>query len=105
MPIRPPVIGGRKKCAAWAPSAAKATPRVRGRAGQKARRQVMAEEPVCRLCLNAGRSRASQQVDHIRPLAWGGADDRGNKQALCIPCHEAKSAAERAVDAGQRRRY
>ena len=105
MPTRPPVIGGRTKKASWKPSSIKATPRTRGRAGQKDRKQVMAEEPVCRLCLKAGRTRASEQVDHIRPLAWGGSDDRTNKQALCIPCHEEKSRAERAVDAGQRRRY
>lgn len=105
MPTQPPVIGGRSKRAAWSPSAVKATTRVRGRAGVKARRQVMAEEPLCRLCLKAGKSRASAQVDHIRPLAWGGADDRGNKQALCKACHEEKSKGERALDAGQRRRY
>jgi 5-methylcytosine-specific restriction enzyme A len=55
----------------------------------------MAEEPFCRLCLLDGRHVASDEVDHIVSLANGGSDERSNKQGLCRPCHEAKSAAER----------
>lgn len=36
------------------------------------------------------------EVDHIIPLSEGGSDEDSNKQSLCIPCHRAKSAAERA---------
>lgn len=31
------------------------------------------------------------------PLSEGGSDERSNKQGLCDPCHDAKSAAERAA--------
>jgi 5-methylcytosine-specific restriction protein A len=72
--------------------------RKRGRAGQRDRAQVMAEEPLCRICLDQGRTAATQVVDHILCLAWGGTDERSNKQGLCEPCHDAKSAAERALD-------
>jgi 5-methylcytosine-specific restriction protein A len=48
--------------------------------------QVLREEPLCRLCLARGISRASVMVDHIRPLAWAGTDERTNKQGLCKPC-------------------
>jgi 5-methylcytosine-specific restriction protein A len=58
---------------------------------------VLAEEPVCRKCLEQGRTRESKVVDHIKPLSEGGSDERTNKQGLCQPCHDAKSAAERAA--------
>jgi 5-methylcytosine-specific restriction protein A len=105
MPTQPPRFGApatpRKP---WQP-----TPRLfgdqrkRGRAGQRDRAQVLAEEPTCRVCLAAGIIEASTEVDHIKPLSEGGTDVRSNKQALCKPCHRAKSAAERAEAARWRR--
>lgn len=105
MPTQPPRIGAAAKRPAWAASPDNRKLRVRGRAGQRARAAVLAEEPLCRLCLKLGRTRAAAQVDHVRPLAWGGTDERGNKQALCKPCHDEKSKGERAIDAEQRRRF
>lgn len=61
------------------------------------RAAVLAEEPLCRLCLEKGLEVASDVVDHIMPLAWGGSDERSNKQGLCDPCHDAKSKAERKL--------
>lgn len=57
------------------------------------RARVLAEEPWCRLCLAQGVQRRSRVGDHIetvraRPdlrLA------RSNIQALCWPCHNAKT--------------
>jgi len=63
---------------------------------------VLDEEPFCRACLTRGLHVASDKVDHIKPLAWGGSDERDNKQGLCDPCHDAKSKAERAEAAAQR---
>ena len=71
--------------------------RKRGRAGQRDRQQVLEEEPFCRHCLEQGRHVKAAEVDHIVALAAGGSDERANKQALCKPCHEAKSKAERAA--------
>ena len=46
----------------------------------------------CRLCGRPGRLEA----DHIQPLDKGGAAwDPDNMQALCRPCHFAKTRAER----------
>lgn len=81
----------------------KATPRKRGRAGQRDRAVVMTEEPLCRVCLKNGVTRATAIVDHVKPLAWGGSDDRSNKQGLCKPHHDEKSAAEREIDRAARR--
>lgn len=105
MPTRPPRIGGAKPRRAWAPTPGKLVERKRGRAGVRDRRQVLAEEPLCRECLKHDRTTPSAIVDHIRPLAWGGSDARTNKQGLCKPCHDKKSADERAIDAEQRRRF
>lgn len=74
--------------------------RVRGRAGQRMRAEVLAEEPFCRMCLAEGRRVQATEVDHIVPLAAGGGEERSNRQALCRPHHEAKSKRERAEARG-----
>jgi 5-methylcytosine-specific restriction protein A len=104
MPFQPPSLGRkaapRKK---WAPSPYNPDLRKRGRAGQRDRRQVLDEEPFCRICLKADRSTLSVVVDHIKRLADGGSDERSNKQALCKPCHDAKTASELDLDRRARR--
>jgi 5-methylcytosine-specific restriction protein A len=57
-----------------------------GRAWQKLRRQVLAEQPFC-----ACGARATQ-VDHIIPLSRGGTNDRCNLRACCRSCHSRKTA-------------
>ena len=62
------------------------------------RRRILAEEPLCRPCLAAGRHTKSEEVDHIDeslpdPL-W---DARENKQGICKPCHKAKTAEQAAA--------
>ncbi len=100
MPKQPPVFRppGWAPRKAWAPRGGKPpTERIRGRAGQKLRAEVLLQEPLCRVCLAAGRHVRAEVVDHVIPLAWGGSETRGNRQALCHPCHDAKSALERAT--------
>lgn len=100
MPAKPPQFHppGWKPVerSAWARPHGQPDRRKRGRPGARARAQVLAEEPLCRSCLETGRTSASEIVDHIVPLAWGGSDDRSNKQGLCKACHDDKSKAERA---------
>lgn len=104
MPFQPRSLGRpstpRKK---WQHPAGRPDNRKRGRAGQRDRAEVLAEEPFCRHCAAAGRSTLSTVVDHIKRLADGGSDERSNKQALCKPCHDAKSATEQALDRAARR--
>lgn len=76
--------------------------RKRGRAGQRERHQILAAEPLCYVCLEQGRTTASEEVDHKTPLSQGGSDERENKGGICKPCHRAKTAAEAA--AGRRGR-
>jgi len=50
------------------------------------RKQVLIEEPLCRICGKA----ISIHVDHIIPLFMGGSNERENLQGLCKACHLAK---------------
>ncbi|MFV0623785.1 HNH endonuclease [Sphingomonas sp. ac-8] len=54
-------------------------------------------------CEKAGRVTPATIVDHVLALAEGGADDDGNRQALCKRHHDAKSAAEAARGRARRR--
>lgn len=51
--------------------------------------------PLCATCLKAGRIVESQVVDHIISIKNGGDEwEEANLQALCVPCHNAKTVRE-----------
>jgi 5-methylcytosine-specific restriction endonuclease McrA len=60
---------------------------------RKVRAQVLAAEPLCRLC----RQRPAAEVDHIRPF-HGLADPLrlavSNLRPLCTPCHRTRTARQ-----------
>jgi 5-methylcytosine-specific restriction enzyme A len=56
---------------------------------KRIRAQKLQSEPLCRLCLSAGRTVSATVVDHIIPLAEGGTHDTANLQPLCKRCHDA----------------
>lgn len=78
-----------------------ATPRQRGRPWQRRRADWLSEHPLCAHCKAEGRVRAGSEVDHVVPLADGGADDEANLQTLCPEHHAAKTAREAAARAGR----
>ena len=61
------------------------------------RAQVLRNEPLCRVCVAAGRTELAVQVDHVVPVRVRPdlAYDPTNLQPICGPCHGLKSAAER----------
>ena len=65
---------------------------------------VLRSQPLCVLCQAEGRVTAATEVDHVVPLVerFDLAFVRTNLQPLCEPCHDAKSARERAARAAQR---
>lgn len=45
------------------------------------------------MCMTCGESIANgYQIDHVMPLALGGANDRSNLQLLCRKCNQSKGA-------------
>jgi len=65
---------------------------------KRIRAQTLQAEPLCRLCLAAGRTVAATIVDHIVPLADGGTHATANLQPLCKRCHDAvKTPADAAA--------
>jgi 5-methylcytosine-specific restriction endonuclease McrA len=83
-----------------APVARPITPRLTrqqrgyGETWQRLRKLVLAEEPLCVECLEAGRLTPATEVDHHIALARGGTHDRSNLRPMCKPCHSRKTATE-----------
>ena len=69
--------------------------RKRGSAGVRDRDRVRARDcGLCQECKRNGRTTLGGPVDHITPLWKGGSDADDNKEVLCVPCHDAKTARE-----------
>ena len=61
------------------------------------RAAVLRERPLCCACERAGALVAARVVDHVVPIKDGGERfDAANLQPLCVPCHNRKTASERA---------
>ena len=69
-----------------------ATPRTRGEAWMKTRRQVLLAGGFA--CVDCGAIAVSNEVDHDTPLEQGGTDDLANLKVRCPKCHKAKTATE-----------
>jgi len=68
-----------------------ATRRGYGETWRRYRRWYLDQHPVCKLC-----GKGATEVDHIRPLAHGGAKyELDNLQSLCKSCHSRKTSAEK----------
>lgn len=55
---------------------------------------------LCQVCKRQGLITHGKEVDHIVPKYLGGTDDDANLQAICKPCHRAKTQAESAASRG-----
>ena len=56
------------------------------------RAMVLAQSPLCVMCLAEGRTRAASHVDHKDGNSRN--NDLENLQGLCRPCHSSKTARE-----------
>ena len=86
------VCGPLRKDTNWATyrQGLSSTQRGYGQRWRRLRAAILAREPLCRTC-----GRPADEVDHIVPLAQGGAAyDEANLQPICIECHGSKTAAE-----------
>lgn len=84
----------------WAKS--KPIKRTTGRKLQRRREYWFKLHPLCAKCLELGRVTIATELDHIIPLAEGGADTLENSQGLCAQCHKRKSEAEAARAQGHK---
>ena len=64
-----------------------------GSTWRKLRAMVLADQPLCVICLAAGHVVSATDVDHIVPKRAGGRDEIDNLQALCHECHSRKTLA------------
>ncbi len=67
------------------------TKRIRGRALQRLRARLLADNPLCVLCRKQGRVTPAIEIDHVVALTNGGTNDESNLQNLCAECHELKT--------------
>ena len=72
-----------------------------GTAHDKARKQLLAQEPMCRECMAKGIVTVATIADHVISKAKGGAPGIENMQPLCKPCHDEKTAKESAEAQGK----
>lgn len=68
-----------------------------GHAWRQIRKRILTRDcGMCVPCRELERFSLAEDVDHKVPVWEGGTDDDGNLQAICKPCHKAKSALEAA---------
>ena len=70
--------------------------RIRGRRLQRINSEVLRKQPLCVRCLEFGRIKLAEVVDHITPLAKEKVPDNPYlpRQGLCRRCHDAKTASD-----------
>jgi 5-methylcytosine-specific restriction endonuclease McrA len=68
----------------------KTTDRGLGWRWQQLREIVLLEEPLCYYCLALGFIVSASCVDHKRPRALGGTDERSNLAGSCKTCNDSK---------------
>jgi 5-methylcytosine-specific restriction enzyme A len=81
----------------WDHSGKTAAQRGYGREHRRLRAQLLAQEPLCRLCKQKSPPKVTVATiaDHIVSIAKGGAvHSIENLQPVCGPCHERKTLTE-----------
>lgn len=95
--LKPRLQAAGSRLATLAPVRPGTVQRKRGWAGVKDRERIRARDNgLCQECLRNNRTTIGHPVDHIVPLWKGGSDDDSNKETLCDPCHDTKTAREAA---------
>lgn len=93
--LSPRLQAAGSRLAVLAPARPNTIERKRGYAGVKDRERIRKRDcGLCQECQRQGRMSIGVAVDHITPLWMGGSDDETNKELLCQPCHDAKTARE-----------
>lgn len=95
--LKPRLQAAGSRLPTLAPARPDTVQRVRGWRGVQDRNRIRERDcGLCQACKRAGKVGVGAAVDHIVPLWKGGSDDDSNKEMLCTPCHDTKSAREAA---------
>lgn len=93
-----PVLGVLTSPGTWKPDSLRGNRHQRGygTAWEKQRKRILdRDNGLCQPCMRStGRVTMATEVDHVIPKARGGSDADANLQAICNPCHKAKTAKE-----------
>ncbi|WP_422822410.1 HNH endonuclease [Vreelandella populi] len=66
-----------------------------GRPWRRKRQQILRRDKgLCQPCLKQGFFTPAVEVDHVVNIASGGTNSDDNLQAICEPCHKAKTLEE-----------
>ena len=68
--------------------------RIVGRKLQRIRDRILLRDEYTCQNPSCGRVTVDLQIDHVVPLALGGAESDANRQCLCHKCHDLKSEDE-----------
>src|SRR5262245_23908439 len=87
---------GESSATGWrAPGRGSRQARGYGAAWTRLRATVMRRDGyLCQPCRRVERLTPADEVDHVVPKAQGGSDDLTNLEAICTPCHKAKTQRE-----------
>jgi 5-methylcytosine-specific restriction protein A len=93
--LRPRLQAAGSRIQVLTPTRPDTVERVRGWRGVKDRDRIRERDcGLCQECLRNHRTSVGVAVDHIKPLWDQGSDDDSNKELLCQPCHDMKTASE-----------
>ena len=93
--LKPRLQAAGSRLPVLAPTRPDTVERVRGWRGVQDRERIRKRDGgLCQQCKRDGKVSIGFPVDHIKPLWDQGSDDDDNKETLCQPCHDAKSAYE-----------
>ncbi len=70
--------------------------------GKLRKHAINRDKGLCQVCLRSGRLKSFDEVDHIKPKAFGGQDELENLQCICSECHQLKTSDEAASAKGYR---
>jgi len=87
-------VGGKYDCSDsyYRKSAMSDDPRYRTSRWTKLRAAILRRDPLCRYCAARGRAEAATTVDHIVPVARGGAFwSQDNLAPACLSCNSSKA--------------
>jgi 5-methylcytosine-specific restriction endonuclease McrA len=85
---------GNSRCPTHTPAGGWDNARYKAKPGwkQKRRMTLRRDGSQCVICGNA-----AEQVDHLLPVRWGGADVLVNLQSVCARCHRLKTQDEQQI--------